>query len=154
MGGAISCNNNGDYIDGLCYNKCPEGMEHVPGMPYNCKRPGAAPYGRGVGTIPGCAKGQVKSGALCYEDPGPGWRVIAGVAWQDCPAGYKDIGAFCVPGLSFGGGPWYLSFYMLIAAVAMIIIPIGYFRVRSMLSIASSVTGSGRRTKKLLNIKW
>jgi hypothetical protein len=76
------------------------------------------------------------------------------VAWQDCPAGYKDIGAFCVPGLSFGGGPWYLSFYMLIAAVAMIIIPIGYFRVRSMLSIASSVTGSGRRTKKLLNIKW
>ena len=122
-------------------------MEHVPGMPYNCKRPGAAPYGRGVGTVPGCAKGQVKSGALCYDDPGAGWRVVGGVAWQDCPEGYKDIGAFCVPGLSMNAGPWYLSFYLLLAALAMLIISIGYFRLRSLTAVATGGRRGGRGTK-------
>ena len=143
MGGAISCN-NGDYIDGLCYSKCPPNWEHVPGMPYHCRKPGAAPYGRGVGTIPGCGKNQVKSGALCYDDPGPDWKVIAGVAWQNCPKGMKDIGAFCVPEFGSADTPWYLSIYMLGLAALMIVIPIAYFRIRSMVSVVTTATG-GRR---------
>ena len=148
MGNGPSCNNGADNVDGLCYNKCPDGWEHVPGMPYNCRKSGVSgPYGRGVGTLPGCGKNQVKSGALCYDDPGPGWKVVAGVAWQDCPDGFKDIGAFCVPGLSIGGGPWYMSIYMLIAAIAMVIIPIAYFRLRALTAVATGGKRVGRGTK-------
>ena len=147
MGSAPSCN-NGDYIDGLCYNKCPAGWEHVPGMPYNCRKPGASPYGRGVGTIPGCAQGKVKDGALCYDDPGPGWRVVAGVGWQDCPAGFKDIGAFCVPGIGdTANTPWYLTIYMLIAAVAMVLVPIVYFRIRRLTAVVTGGKRGGRGGK-------
>lgn len=42
-----------DYIDGLCYRQCPQGMRHVPGMPYLCfKGTRGLSYGRGVGDIP------------------------------------------------------------------------------------------------------
>jgi hypothetical protein len=67
------------------------------------------------------------------------------VAWQDCPEGYKDIGAFCVPGLSMNAGPWYLSFYLLLTALAMLIISIGYFRLRSLTAVAMAKAGVGGR---------
>lgn len=42
-----------DKIDSLCYAKCPEGMRHVPGMPYLCfKGNRGLSYGRGVGEVP------------------------------------------------------------------------------------------------------
>jgi len=37
----------------LCYKRCPEGMRHVPGMPYLCfKGTRGLSYGRGVGDVP------------------------------------------------------------------------------------------------------
>ena len=49
-----------------------------------------------TGTVPDtCPSGQVKDGALCYDDQGPGWDIVAGVAWGGCPAGSEDQGALC-----------------------------------------------------------
>jgi hypothetical protein len=48
-----------------------------------------------TGTIPDrCRPGQVKSGAFCYDDI-PGYHNVAGVAWQQCPAGTTDTGVRC-----------------------------------------------------------
>lgn len=42
-----------DYIDGLCYKKCPNGMQRVAGMPYLCyKGSRGLSYGRGTGDVP------------------------------------------------------------------------------------------------------
>lgn len=42
-----------DEIAALCYKRCPEGMRHVPGMPYLCfKGTRGLSYGRGVGEVP------------------------------------------------------------------------------------------------------
>jgi hypothetical protein len=145
LDGGGKCSGGREKVDGLCYNKCPDGMEHVPGMPFNCRVKGVTlPYGRGVGGIPGCPKGQVKSGLLCYDDPGPGWTVVAGIASKDCPAGSKDGGLFCIPGQ--GDLPWYLTIYMLMGAVAAVAGALIYFRVRSIRK-ASEVSGGGRTRK-------
>src|SRR5580700_2238556 len=60
-------------------------------------------YGRGVGTVPStCGPGQEKSGLLCYANAKPGYKNIAGVAWQVCPPGWRDDGAFCRDAYSRG----------------------------------------------------
>lgn len=42
-----------DEVAALCYKTCPEGMRHVPGMPYLCfKGTRGLSYGRGVGDVP------------------------------------------------------------------------------------------------------
>lgn len=42
-----------DQIDGLCYRQCPQGMRHVPLMPYLCfKGTRGLSYGRGAGDVP------------------------------------------------------------------------------------------------------
>jgi hypothetical protein len=96
-----------------------------------------------------CGPGKVKSGALCYPDPGPGWTVKAGIATkQGCPPGFKDDGELmCLPG---GGGstPWYLSFYMLMIACAIIALCVIYWRVRA---VYSMVVGGRRRGIKTRN---
>ena len=149
MGNTPSCNNNGVYIAGLCYNRCPDGMEHIPGAPTYCKPVGDAPTSYTPTDDPGepmtCPQGKVKDGALCYDDPGPDWKVIGGVAYKNCPAGSKDIGAFCIPGE--GSTPWYLSFYMLLGAVGAIIISILYFRIRALTAVATGGKRGGRGTK-------
>jgi hypothetical protein len=133
-------------IDGLCYDKCPAGMEHIPGAPTYCRPIGVTETSYTPTDDPGvpmtCPKGQVQSGGLCYDDPGPGWKVVAGVAWKDCPAGSKDGGAICIPAGMTGDAPWYLSFYMLLTACAIIVACVFYWRVRRMYAM---VTGSGRR---------
>jgi len=51
----LTCDNYGDReeVDALCYKKCPDGMRHVPGMPYLCfKGTRGLSYGRGVGDVP------------------------------------------------------------------------------------------------------
>lgn len=151
MGNTPSCNNDGVYIAGLCYNRCPDGMEHIPGAPTFCKPVGDAPTSYTPANDPGvpmtCGQGKVQSGALCYDDPGPNWKVVAGVAYENCPAGMKDIGAFCIPGAGDAPPtPWYLSFYMLIAAVAMVVIPIIYFRfIYFRLRASTAVATGGKR---------
>jgi len=96
--GNLSCKDSShpDQIDSLCYAKCPEGWEHVPGMPYNCRLIGApSPYGRGVGSPMQCPEGKDQDGLLCYDPPQKGWRRIAATYWQDCPAGTTDFGVGC-----------------------------------------------------------
>ena len=44
-------------IASLCYRACPDGMRHVPGMPYLCfKGTRGLSYGRGVGSVPALIK--------------------------------------------------------------------------------------------------
>lgn len=64
--------------------------------------------GRGVGTVPGYCdpQTQIKSGLLCYPKPKPGYTTIAGVAWQNCPEGFKDTGGHCLKPGSYGRGEW------------------------------------------------
>lgn len=116
------------YIAGLCYDKCPNGMEHIPGAPTFCKPPGDFPVSYTPGNDPGtpmdCPAGKVKDGALCYPDPGPDWKVVGGVAYKYCPAGFKDIGAFCIP--TGANAPWYMSIYLLLAAI-LIIVGAGFY---------------------------
>lgn len=92
-----NCPSDREKVDGLCYKKCPDGWEHVPAMPYNCRLKGAPdPYGRGVGKIPGCdPKKKVQDGALCYDPPKKGWHLLAGTYSQDCPPGSQDFGVGC-----------------------------------------------------------
>lgn len=105
-----NCPSDREKVDGLCYKKCPDGWEHVPGMPYNCRLIGSpGPYGRGVGTIPGCDPQHVQSGALCYDPPQKGWHLLAATYWQDCPGGATDIGVACQRdgyNRGVGGIPW------------------------------------------------
>ena len=89
-----SCGPNEDMIDGLCYNKCPAGMEHVPGAPYDCRTIGEISYARGAGSSMKCKDGYTQDGALCYK-PRDGWRLLAGTYSQNCPAGANDIGVAC-----------------------------------------------------------
>jgi hypothetical protein len=64
--------------------------------------------GRGVGTVPGYCdpETQVKSGLLCYPKPKPGYTMVAGVAWQNCPNGYTDTGGHCLKPGAYGRGEW------------------------------------------------
>lgn len=65
-------------------------------------------YGRGVGKIPtNCSVEQVKSGLLCYPKQ-DGYKVVAGVAWQNCPANYKDTGGHCLKPAAYGRGAGYV----------------------------------------------
>jgi hypothetical protein len=83
-------------IDGLCYNACPDGYEHVPGMPYNCVKMGEPEsYGRSAGTLPSCG-GKENIDGLCYGNIPSGYtRKVIGTLDQDCPAGSKDFGVGC-----------------------------------------------------------
>ena len=102
---------NGDKIDGLCYNSCPAGMWHVPGMPYLCtdsynqRSEVLAPHGNQ------CEPGKRDIDGLCYADdahiPAGYRRVTLGLLDQNCPQdkeewkGYEnfnrtaDIGVSC-----------------------------------------------------------
>ena len=89
-----SCGWDEDKIDGLCYKKCPAGMEHVPGAPYDCRTIGDISYSRGAGEPLKCKNGKRQDGALCYDDR-PGWNLLAGTYSQQCPSGATDIGVGC-----------------------------------------------------------
>jgi len=68
----------------LCYNKCPDGYERVPGLPFVCSTP--------------CATGDENVGTLLCKKtscpPGYGERT-AGICWQDCTATQTTVGALC-----------------------------------------------------------
>ncbi len=133
---------DGHESGGLCYKKCPEGMEHIPAEPWHCRVKGVgASYDTGVGGIPDCPPGQRKDGALCYDDPGPDKKVVGGVAYDNCPEGSKDIGLFCVPG--GGTTPWYLSIYIFIAAWILSGVCVLYFRYGMKADIAMSSASGG-----------
>jgi hypothetical protein len=66
--------------------------------------------GRGVGAIPGqCEMFQDQSGLLCYPQCRSGFSGVSFVCWQDCPAEFRDDGAFCAKPAPYGRGagyPW------------------------------------------------
>ena len=89
------CNDNQELHGALCYDKCPAGMEHPPGMPNQCRTIGEISYERGFGDMPGCAPGQTAFEGLCYNLT-PGFVIqSAGLESDSCPAGSFDFGVGC-----------------------------------------------------------
>jgi len=92
------CPSDREKIDGLCYKRCPPGSDHVPGMPYNCKKAGVPlSQGRGAGVPMKCAPGEIqKSAGLCYDACPSGYQDQSlGLCSQACPSGSKDFGVGC-----------------------------------------------------------
>ena len=99
-----------DKIDGLNYNKCPEGMTHQPGMPYLCtasftkqsrvmaprsmKCERKAKAGIAAGAVEWDEETNIAG--LCYGDIPKGYsRKVVGTLDQDCPPGSTDFGVGC-----------------------------------------------------------
>ena len=99
-----------DKIDGLNYNKCPEGMTHQPGMPYLCtasftkqsrvmaprsmKCERKAKAGIAAGAVEW--EEETNIAGLCYGDIPKGYsRKVVGTLDQDCPPGSTDFGVGC-----------------------------------------------------------
>ena len=93
-----TCPDGKERIDGLCYDRCPDGFYHTPGMPYLCKRNNEPDsYDRGGSVLPSCGgdKGENISG-LCYGRAPEGYtRKVVGTLDQNCPAGSSDFGVGC-----------------------------------------------------------
>jgi hypothetical protein len=100
-----------DKIDGLNYNKCPEGMSHQPGMPYLCtasftkqsrvmaprsmKCERKAKAGIAAGAVEW--EEETNIAGLCYGDIPKGYsRKVIGTLDQDCPPGSTDFGVGCI----------------------------------------------------------
>ena len=65
-------------------------------------------YGRGVGKpISVCAKGLQKDAALCYPYCKDDFTGVGPVCWQNCPAGFRDDGAYCAKPPPYGRGAGY-----------------------------------------------
>ena len=89
------CSNpNQEKIGALCYDKCPPGMSHPPGMPNQCRTDGELSYGRGAGNVMKCGKGQSEDSlGLCYNDPPSGFRKSTlGMMEDILPEGTIDFG--------------------------------------------------------------
>jgi len=71
-----------------------------------CWRPG---YGRGIGKMPYfCHNDTEISGDLCYPVCESNYTGLGPVCWEDCPPGFKDIGALCtLPVDIYFDCPWY-----------------------------------------------
>ena len=104
MGQSIGKLNNGgkcppdrEKVDGMCYKRCPAGMEHTPGMPYLCKTAGDLSYPRGAGKPMKCPPGLSEDSlGLCYRDPPPGFvKTTLGMMSDVCPPGSTDFGVGC-----------------------------------------------------------
>jgi hypothetical protein len=91
------CGSDREKIDGLCYNRCPAGWEHVAGMPYNCKKSGVPlSEPRGAGSPMKCAAGEKEIAGLCYNEcPSGSVMQSLGLCSQSCPAGANDFGVGC-----------------------------------------------------------
>ena len=92
-----TCGADREKIDGLCYNRCPAGWEHVAGMPYNCKKSGVPlSEGRGAGSPMKCAAGEKEIAGLCYNNcPSGSLMQSLGLCSQVCPSGSTDFGVGC-----------------------------------------------------------
>ena len=91
-----TCPEGKERIDGLCYDRCPEGYYHTPGMPYLCKRNNEPDsYDRGGSDLPGCGDKENIAG-LCYGKVPAGYtRKVVGTLDQNCPEGSTDFGVGC-----------------------------------------------------------
>ena len=92
---------------GLCYKRCDDSYKsdgatmcykQYPGWEQNDATT-ITQVGKVLHANPGkplsqCAPGQDKEGLLCYDKPKDNYHRIASTAWQNCPDGWKDDGAF------------------------------------------------------------
>ena len=106
-----------DESAGLCYKPCDPGFKSDGAIMCYKQYPEFESNGMGhtitsitkkilmdTGKIPSrCADGEDKSGALCYEHL-EGFTNVAGVAWQNCPAGFTDTGVRCEKNQDVGAG--------------------------------------------------
>ena len=99
-----------ERIDGLNYNKCPEGFGRVPGMPYLCSK-SFTKQSRVLGpkhmkcpmkpvsgvVVDGLQRErETEVAGLCYSDIPIGYsRKTLGLLDQDCPPGSQDFGVGC-----------------------------------------------------------
>ena len=98
-----------EHSSGLCYPPCSQGFKSDGATVCWKQYPEFETNGMGhtitsvtkkilmdTGTIPDQPPpGTRQSGALFYADPGADYDVVAGVAWQRCPAGATDTGIRC-----------------------------------------------------------
>jgi len=86
-----------ERIDSLCYTRCDPGWEHMPGMPYMCRKAGGQSYRTATATptsqgklgslpnssIPKCPQGTEEVNGLCYSMCPPNFKRIPGIP-TDC----------------------------------------------------------------------
>ena len=109
------CGDNQELNGALCCDKCPEGMERVPGMPNQCRTIGDISYTRGVGDCMKCAENQTEDSAgLCYAQAPEGYeKQSLGLLSQKCPEGSTDFGVGCMrESYNRGAGQIGLKIYM------------------------------------------
>ena len=133
MGAAeLICDDNKDTVDSLCYDKCPAGLHHTPGMPYQCIGDRGISYTTSAGSLMGCKKGEIKDGLLCYPEPPPGWSSHAGIQAAPCPEGTQNntplICGRQTSDRGVGAIPW-LGLFMNTGIVATICIIIALYIV-------------------------
>ena len=80
----------------VCWEICPEGFTNDGAT---CRKNAHIisrdSYGRGAGSVLGCASNEEKDGALCYPECKAGYNGQGPVCWQKCPEGYTNDGATC-----------------------------------------------------------
>ena len=99
MGNGPSCHGDENAIAGLCYKKCRDGYNYVPGGGVLCSRS----FTKNSFVIPPqaaeCPPGKKNIAGLCYVDdanmPKGYSRKVIGTLDQSCPAGSTDIGVSC-----------------------------------------------------------
>lgn len=107
------CRDDEDLIGVMCYKKCPAGMSHIPGMPYQCQTDG--PLSIPLGTdLPICGEGQTEDSlGLCYNAAPEGWvKSTLGMIETPCPAGTTDFGVGCTRESTFDVGGFPLDVYV------------------------------------------
>ena len=93
-----NCPSDRERVEGLCYKRCPDGWQHVPGAPYDCMKSGAVlSIPRGAGSPMRCAEGQTQDSlGLCYNPAPPGFRKSTlGMVETPCPPDSDDALALC-----------------------------------------------------------
>ena len=74
----------------VCSPDCPPGMKDI-GV--SCAK---VSYGRGAGTLPQCASGQLSDAGLCYGSCPPDYDAVGPVCWGKCPPEFPfSCGAGC-----------------------------------------------------------
>jgi hypothetical protein len=93
----LPCAAGKEQVDGLCYDKCPAGMQRQPGMPYLCSA-SFTKDSKVLAPHPSkCPPDMVDIAGLCYTKSIPSGyvRKLLGTLDQVCPAGSTDFGVGC-----------------------------------------------------------
>lgn len=108
-----SCSSDRDKIDGLCYAKCNTGEEHVPGMPYLCRKSGGLLVQEKM-KIGVCPPDKDRVGAQCFKrctEYGPGWtRTVEGTCRAPVYQGLEVIATAGKKDLSYSREPLGISY--------------------------------------------